>query len=142
MVDQEQFSLMKIFQKWEKFSSKWQKFFNKVMKSSYKSLQDELAAKNIRIQWYTRKMSSHLKKCNKENNEELCFCEIPHILKYYVYGMYVYTYLHICSLKTDNSLFSRTQNFWVCMVSNLYLKLSNYFHSFLLYLHLDVVTTN
>ena len=48
--------------------------------------------KNIRIQWYTRKMSSHLKKCNKENNEELCFCGIPHILKYYVYGMVV---LHI-----------------------------------------------
>ena len=40
------FSLMKIFQKWEKFSSKWQKIFNKVIKSSYKSLRDELAANN------------------------------------------------------------------------------------------------
>ena len=49
--------------------------------------------KNIRIQWKTRKMSSHLKKCNTENNEELCFCEMPHILKYYVSIWYTYNYV-------------------------------------------------
>ena len=50
--------------------------------------------KNIRIQWKTRKMSSHLKKCNTENDEELCFCEIPHILKYYV-SIWCYTYNYV-----------------------------------------------
>lgn len=50
--------------------------------------------KNIRIQWKTRKMSSHLKKCNTENNEELCFCEIAHILKYYV-SIWCYTYNYV-----------------------------------------------